>query len=419
MSEERSRSVHLVPLVATQAVGLLCGLVGVRWSSAIVPPEVLGTFGLLVATHLFGVSVTHQGFVKHVQRFWTSESAARPYLRRLLGAATQPTLWLAVGLVGVLLMLKLTAGTTIAVGWWAWMMAVNVMVILANLVHAALQAEERYWAHFAVSAVGAATRSFIPLLLVTAGGAPLLMLGQGFAAHTLLWLLAGAWFLRGAWRRSEVSTGEEIEAPQRLIGVFIWIGLCSWFAANSPRWLAAVALTPETTGYFMLAMNLSMIVPAAVSMTGQSYSFPALFAATRNGASDATLLGMTNRTVVLALLAGQSGLLVLAWCGPRLIGILVDSRYSSSMEWLLAAGGGTLATVTCPFFCNLLIARNREQECLWLTGISAAVRISVIAGLAWVGNVEMFRTGLTVLAWPTAVLEWWLVCRWLARPPNK
>jgi hypothetical protein len=416
--DTQSRLHHLVPLLAVQAVGFACGIVGVRWSSSVIPPAILGVYGLLISTPTFAAFVTHQGMVQHAQRYWTTSTSGRLYLRLLLGAMARPTSWLAAGLAGVLLLFTFTAGVAVGWGWWGWMLAVNLLTLGAHLAHAALQAEQRYWAHFAVAAIGSATRSFLPLLLVLVGSATLATLGAGFLLHTALWLAAGALCLRGAWQRDAALPAEPLEPPQRMIGAFFGAGLCGWIAGNAPRWFAALALTPETTGYFMLAANLSAVVPAAISLVGVGYTFPPLFAASRAGASDAHLLRLTNRNVAIALVAGQVALLALAWCGPHLIGLVVHARYAQSMGWLLAAGGGALAMVSASFYGNLLVARNRTAACFRLFLISAAFRVAILAGLALAPGEQVFRLGLTLLAWPTAALEWWLMRRWVGGRPS-
>ena len=88
------------------------------------------------------------------------------------------------------------------------------------------------------------------------------------------------------------------------------------------------------------------------------------------------------------------------------------------MNWLLAAGGGALATVSASFYGNLLVARNREAACFWFFLGSTAFRVVLMAGLALASSEQAFRIGLSLLAWPTAALEWWLVQRWVGGKPN-
>lgn len=411
---DSGRSRHLVPLAGVQLVGLACGLLGVRWASTLVPAEILGTYSLLISTHLFAVTVSHQGLVQYVQRTWTRETAGRAYARVLLRAATRPTLWLAAGLIGLLLLWHATTGP-LAAAWWAWMVVVNLAAVIGHLAHAALQAEERYWGHFTLSAVNSITRSFLPLALATIGGATLPVLGGGFLLHTLLWALCAAVLLLPAWQRSGGPGAETSETPEQMIAAFLGVGLCGWIGVNAMRWFAAHLLTTEDTGYFMLAINISSLVPTAISLIGVGYTFPPLLAARRAGASVAALRRMTERNVALALLLGQGLLGLLSWCGPHLVGVLVDARYAPSMNWLLATGGALLATVSVAFFCNLLVACDRARLCLPLTAVSLGLRLLVLAALTCQGNTEAFRTGLALLTWPTVVLEAWLVRRWLAR----
>lgn len=414
MSAPRNRLVHLLPLAAIQVVGLACGLIGVRWSSAIVLPEAMGIYGLLLSAQQMATAVTHQGFIKHVQRFWTPRTPAGPYVRLLLAASGWPLAWLAGGLALVMIFFRVSAGFSFSLDWWAWLIAVNVLAVASAAAQAALQAEEKYWTGFFVATIGAATRSFLPPLMVVLGGSTVLMLGTGYFLHAVVFTVAAVWALHAAWRRVATPGAEAVEAPQKMVRAFLGAGLFGWIAAAAPRWFAAQALTPEATGYFMLAANLAMIVPAAASLIGQNYSFPALFAASRDGAANATLFQITNRTVAAVMLVTQAGLLVLAWCGPRLVGVLVDPRYAPAMGWILAAGGGILATLTAPLFCNLLIARNREAACVWLTAASGIFRVAILAALA-AAKPEWFRAGLVWLPWPTVALEWWLTRRWLAR----
>ncbi len=413
MSSSAHRWAHLVPLIAVQAFGLACGLVSVRWSSALLPPDVLGLFGLLISTQLFGTTVTHQGVIKHLQRAWTPDLPVRSYLRRLARAAVPANLLLAAGLTLFFALLIINTPGEFSFAWWPWLIAVNFAVVLAHLAHAAVQAEERYWAHFLIFAVGAATRSFLPLALAASCGLTVAMLGGGFFLHTVIWAAVGFYGVRAAWQRQGAVAATPADAPTPMITAFIGAGLCGWLGLTAPRLLAPLILSPDDTGYFMLALNLAGVIPAAVCLIGLSYTFPPLLAAARTGAHTAQLLATTNRTVLNALLIGQIALGLLAFSGPHLVGLIIDPRYTSSLQWLLAAGGGILASVSHSFYGNLLIALNRETTCFRLSAFSAGFRLTAMAALAFTGHGEWFRLGLTLLPWPTAALEAWLVGRWV------
>jgi hypothetical protein len=411
MPNSRSRILHLLPLAAAQAVGLACGLASVRISSAIVPPDVLGIYGLLVSGHLLGAFVTHQGFIQHAQKSWTKETSIRAFSSLVLKSIGTPTLGLGIGLAALLILLKVGTGSALEWSWWIWLFVVNLLTFGAHLTQAILQAQERYWGYFVMSAVSSITRSFLPVGFVYLTHATLIALGAGFLSHVALWLASGLCLLAHQWRRNVLLGPETHDPPKGLLSTFAGVGICGWLAGNAPRWLAPFTLTPEITGYFMLAVNITTFVPAGISIIGFSYTFPPLFAAKRRGVPTCELLKMTTLNVIAVLTVGQFGLIALAWCGPSLVGSLVSPRYAPAMDWLLAAGGGTLATISSGFFCNFLVAVNRETECFHLTLLSGGFRILLLSIVTLLGRPDLFCLVLVVLAWPTATLEWWLARR--------
>lgn len=406
--DARRRAFHLLPLITMQVFGLVCGLLGVRWSSAIVPPEVLGTFGILVSTHGLAMMATHLGLMQHVQKHWTARTGNLDYVHLLARAAVRPTMWLAIALAAVWVALRFTESEISSV-WWLWMMAVNILAVVAQIAHSALQAEQRYWAHAVTSMCSSATRSFLPLLFLVWGGASVGLLGLGFLGSTLIWALVGLCFLRTALGRRRAPTDEPLDSPGLTMGTFMLVGLYGWVGSTAHRFFAAGALDSTTTGYFMLAANLTAIIPTMVGVIGYSYTFPALFAAARRGATDAELWRKTRNSVAGVMLLGQVGLLVLHVCGPLLLSTILDPRYGPSIHWILPTGGALLGSVSAGLFCNLFIAQNRERSCLGLVALSAGFRVAVIAVLTLLGDIEWLRVGLGLLPWPTLVLEYGFV----------
>ena len=413
MPIDASRLKHLLPLMLVQVVGIACGLIGVRLSSTLIPPAVLGLYGLLLSSQRLGAFVTHQGLVKHVERYWTADTPGRAYGKRLARAALAPTVWLAGGSVIVLLVLNVSGNGAFAARWWLWIVVVNVLTVAAHLTHAALQAEQRYWSHLLLSAAGSVTRTFLPIALILVAGASLDVLGWGFVGHTVVWAAVGFWCLRSAWRRPARRQIEEIKSPGKMVRTLLWAGVFGWVAAAATPWFAAAALDAQTTGYFILAFNLTAVIPASVSAIALSYTFPPLFESARRGAPKEQLLRATNLTTVITLGVGQVGLLVLAWLGPRLVGPLVNPRYAESMDWILAAGGGGLAAIANVFYGNLLIARGLDRACTQLAASSAVLRIGILALLLASGSTRVFALGLCFLPWPTVIQGWWLTRRWI------
>ncbi|MEO5961698.1 MAG: hypothetical protein ABIZ49_09590, partial [Opitutaceae bacterium] len=145
-----------------------------------------------------------------------------------------------------------------------------------------------------------------------------------------------------------------------------------------------------------------------------NHGFPKLFSAARDGADARSLWRETNRTVVVVLIGSQISLLALAWISPWLIGPVIDARYTGSLDWLLPTGGAALAATTTPFYHNLLLARNREGDCLKLSLLSAAFRLGAMA-IACAVSASAFRVVLIALPWLTVALEGWYVGRRVLR----
>lgn len=408
-----ARLPRYIPLAGTQVFGLLCGLVGVRLSSALVPPEIWGVYGVLLILQRLGAGVTHEGFVQHIQRQWTPGTAAGPFLRVWVRATLGPTLWLVAGLTLVLAAVARLTGLDAVPGWWLWLIGINLATILGQGLHAALQAEGRYWADFSLNAVASLSRTFLPLGLVWWGGATLARLGTGFLLHTVLWAAAGLLLLGAAWRRPSADPAIPAAPARALVRDLALAGLSGWIAAAALRWTAAAGLAPAETGYFIFALGLAGIVPTMLSVVALNASFPGLYAAARAGVSTAALCRRVRRILWPALTLAQGATLGLALIGPWLVGPLIAPAYAPATGWLLAAGGAMLANFSTAFHSHLLIAAGREARCLPLGVSTAVLRIVVIGGLAAGFTVEAWRACLVVLPWAVAALEAILVRRWL------
>jgi hypothetical protein len=405
----------LFPLAVVQIASIGCGVIGVRWSSTVVPPAAFGVFGVLLSAQQLAMSVTHQGFVKHVQRYWTPTTSASEYLAALSGSWLRPLLILLAGLAIATGYFAWATNLPVPPIWWAWLAAVNLLTVGAAIAQGALQAEERYWAGGAASITTAAARSFLPPLFVTLGTSALAMLGTGYLLHAIVSLGVFLWMLHPAWRRRDQSAAA-IPPAQPLVNTFMQVGALAWVAAMAPRWFAASTLSADQTGYFILSTNLTMVVPASASVVGQNYSFPPLFAAARDRAPRRKLWSITLLAVAATLVATEAGLLVLAWCAPALIGPIIAARYAPATVWILGAGGAVLATLSGPLFCNLLIATAHDRFCVWLTAISAAVRVAIMAAAAATHDPHALRVAFVALPFPTLVVEW-AVTWWVMRKP--
>lgn len=377
--------------------------------SAVVPPELLGTYGVWLSLVLAALTVTHQGLVKHVQQHWTARAAGLAWAAALLRAAWRPALWLGAGLGVVLAGLHHFTGLAVSPAAWLWLTTVNLLIAAAGIGQAALQAETRYGANLVAMSAGSVTRSFLPPLLVTFGAASLGTLLTGFALHALLTTMVTFWLLRAAWRRTEAAA-PDAEELQRMTLTFAHTGWSAWLAGAVPRWAAAGTLGAEETGYFVLAGNLAIVIPAAIGAVALGWSFPRLFGAARDGANTSALRRDTERTLAAVMLLGQAGLVALWAAAPWLVGPVIDPRYADAIAWLLPAGGAALAATSAQFYQNQLLAENRGAECLGLALGSAGLRIVAIVGSAAVSR-EAFWWTLLALPWATLALEAALVRR--------
>jgi O-antigen/teichoic acid export membrane protein len=396
----------LLPLAAVQVVGVICGVIGVRWSSSVIPPELLGVYGVLLSMVQLAPVVTHHGFVKHVQSHWTAMLQPRGYVRLLFHAAGRPTCWLIVALVFVLLILKTISGVPFSGALIAWLVVVNLLAVAAIAAQSALQAETRYWTAFLLSSTGSITRSFLPPLFATVAGATLFWLSTGFLLHAIAPVAFAALLLGLHWHRPGMIPPEAAASLRPTVRAFAGVGIFAWLAAAAPRWLAAAALTPADVGYFILAANLSLVVPATFGAIAFNYSFPKLFASARGGADNRTLLRSTHGTVAVVMIGSQVGLILLLLIAPMLLGVVIDVRYAEAVGWLLATGGAALAATTTQFYHNLLLTRKLEADCLRLSVFSSALRIALMAAGCSL-SMDAFHVSLIALPWATVAFEAW------------
>lgn len=415
MRDTPPRLTQLWPLAAGQVVGLACGIIGVRWMSAVVPPDLLGVYGVWLSLVLAALSVTHQGLVKQVQQHWTGRAGGRAWVAALLRAAWRPALWLGAGLGVVLAGLHHFTGLEISATTWLWLTVVNLLIAAAGVGQAALQAETRYGANLGATSLGSVTRSFLPPLLVTIGAASLGTLLTGFFLHALLTATVAFWLLRAAWNRVD-ATAPDAEELRRVTLTFAHAGWCGWLASAVPRWAAAGVLSAEETGYFVLAGNLAIVIPAALGAIALGWSFPRVFGAARDGAPRAALRRETERMLAAVMLLGQMGVVVLWAVAPWLVGPVIDPRYADALTWLLPTGGAALAATSAQFYQNQLLAERRDRECLGLALWSSGWRIVALVGAAVVSR-DAFWWTLVLLPWTTLALEAALVRRRSAGNP--
>jgi hypothetical protein len=397
---------RLLPIVLSQGIGLGCGIAGVRLTSYLVDPADFGHYGIFISLIPVGSAVLYIGLVKFMSRHWQADPDRPGLLRQVLHATVRKLPWLAAAAVGAAVM----AAPEQRILYGLLFFTSAYLLSLTGLAQVALQAAREHWRDLGVTAGQSVGRSFLPPLLYAASGAGLAALLAGFLAHTMIGVLLGAGQLR-RWFGRTPSAAPRSELPPNYAGAhFIYPAIAGWILLGLNRWLVVWFFGAETSGYFTLAGNIGLILPAMLSLILQQYHQPAWFAAAHTSRTErAALLRRIDQTALLY--TGLAlGLTVALQAGlPLLVGPVIGIKYQAATGFVLATGFSTTALSLCSFYHLLLLAARREAACT-LTDLSGALCLVVgsVAGAA--AGMEWFKRWLII-----APLVPWLVNRSLAR----
>jgi hypothetical protein len=402
-----ARRTRLLPIVLAQGVGLGCGVAGVKVVSHFVPPGPLGAYGLFLTFASLGVSVVHAGLIKFVGRHWAAASHAG--LRHEVREAWLRKLpWLALAsAAGAGALGAMTGENVLAI--FPPLFAAAALLSLTALAQAALQAVRSHWRDFAVSAAASVLRTFAPPAAFVLLGAP--GLAWGFCLYAALTAAVAAWETR------EPSPGTTPAGAGRQLTpiyegpLFTMLAVAGWALVGVNRWIVAWRFGATTAGYFTLAGNAALILPAVFATIFLQYFQPGFFAEGDSLAPEARAR-LARRVDAVAATYAAVALLALAALvavSPHLVGPLISENYRAALVWLLPAGCFGLATGTGLFYHSLLLAGRRERACgpVDLTAAGVLVAGGVVAAILGEGP---FRDWL--IATP---LIPWLVNRPLAR----
>lgn len=380
---------RLIPIALAQGVGLMCGLIGVKLNSHLIPPGELGRYGLFLTFAPLGMWVVHAGLIKFTGRHWAGSADRVGLWREIMIAWRRRLVWLALASVG--------AACTIGNGTPVQDVALGValffaasLLALATLMQATLQAERAHWRDCAVASVGSIGRSFLPPLLFVGISGTLSMLWLGFCLHALLIAGVAAWMISPYWKGSMGKTNPTTQLTRVYDGtLFVSLALASWTLTGLNRWLVAWQFGETEAGYFTLAGGAALMAPSVFGSVILQYAQPGFFALGDAGPSQLHRLAdrvdvMASAYTVLALLATVAVSLLAPW----LIGPLIAPRYQDALPWLLPAGCFATATMTAVFFHTLLLAGHRERACapvdLLTAGVLAAgCLLASFGGVTW------------------------------------
>lgn len=393
---------RLLPIALSQGVGVLCGIIGVRLATQLVPPALYGQYGVLLSFAPLGQWVVHAGLVRYVNRHWaaTTERSSGAAALVTLAVRRLPWLLLACGIAA----LSLDA--------WNWITATALLFGTAAFLsfgafaQAALQADRSHWRDLAANTALGVTRTFLPLLLFAATGVAV-ALPAGLLLSALSFAAVAALVLGVMPRRS----GPTLELPPAYVGaLFPLLALSGWALTGVTRWVAAGYLAPETAGYFTLANNVGAILPGVFVAIAIQYAQPGWFAQPHATMDERrALLRQVDRTAAKFVIVTLIALGALHLVAPWLVGPLIHEKFRPAIGYLFPAGCFAVATATAAFYQSLLLAARRENR---IGGIEVVFAIGLLfagAAAGWAGE-AWFRAWLIAApAWP------WLCYRTLAR----
>lgn len=376
---------RLLPILLSQAVGLVCGIIGVRLTSRLVDPVDYGTYGIFVSLVSIGSGVIYIGLVKFVSRHWQGATDRPGLLREVLAATFRKSPWLLAA--SALATVMAAPGHPVVFG--VLLFASAYLMMLTYLTQAALQATREHWRDLGLSTSLSVTRSFLPPLLYATTGAGVRALLLGFLGQTLVGVLLGAWHTRRWWRQAPAQPRTRSLTPHYTGPRFMALAVAGWVLLGLNRWLVAWFFGTETAGYFTLAGNIGVILPAMLGLVMLQFFQPVWFEAAHASRPERLALlrsvdrvALAYTVVALALVGGlHAGM-------PLLIGPLVSVQYTPATAFVLVTGFFTASITIGTFYHTLLLAAKREPACTTadLGGaacLMAGSILSAAAGLDW------------------------------------
>jgi len=375
---------RLLPILLAQAIGLTCGIIGVRLASHWVPPEVYGHYGIFLSLTPVGMWVIFAGLNRFAARHWVESTDRGGLLREVLAAALRKLPWLVLAVAG--LTVVAAPGSSFLFG--GILLLVVVALAVAHFAQTTLQAGRHHWADCSITASGGVTRAFVPLLIYGFVNASFTALLGGFLLHALVVAALGAWWLRSSWKTPTTHRSPQLTAAYAG-PMFITLAIAGWVLGGMNRWVVAGFYGEATTGYFTLAGNIALILPSMLGSVILQYVQPVWYAAHDGSAeSRGILLRQVDRVALVYGFLALGLTLGLHFLMPRLIGSLVSTRYEQSAALVLPAGFFAAAVTTGYFYHTLLLAVRRERACTNsdLSGTACLVAgslLSAMAGWEW------------------------------------
>ncbi len=393
-----------MPILLGQAVGLACGVAGVKLTTWLVRPADYGVYGLFLTFTPLGMWVVHAGLIKFVWRHWAAAENRAALLREVLGAAGRKLPWLVLAALVAAGLMAGGGGPAV----FPFIFLAAALLSGSTIAQTALQAASENWRDLAVSSTGSVTRSFLPPLLYAAVGGSVFALYGGFCLHAFALAAAGVWALR-AYLHPRTAAARVL-TPVYEGPLFVMLAVTGWVLSGLNRWTMALFFGPAETGFFVLAGNLAILVPSMLGTISLQYFQPGFFASASEKPNQRRDLARRVDRVALGHAAvSLAGLATLRLIAPLLIGPLIHEHYRPALGLLLASGCFGLSVTTGQFYHSLLLAGKRERACGPVELTAAAVLVAGGIGAAVCGEAWFIRWLLASPAIP------WVINRPLAR----
>ena len=356
MEDIRTR---LLPIALGQVIGMGCGVIGVKISSHLVTPADYGKYGLFLTATPLGMWVVHAGLIKFAGRHWGGAADRTGLLHEIGPAFLRKLPWLALAAAAVTL--AITPENRLVV--FGLLFFATTLLSAAAVVQAALQSARRNWLDCGVASTSSVTRTFLPLLLYYAVSGTALALCAGAGLHALVVAVVAALTLRAHWKKPVAAAAPQLtdvyDGP-----LFVLLAVAGWIMAGLNRWIVAACFGAATTGYFVLAGNIAMIVAALLGIIFTQYFQPEFFAAPTATDSDRRALARQVDLVALGYCGSALvGLTALHLIAPWLVGSLINENYRPALPYIMPAGFFLTALMTLSFYHSMLLAAKRERAC--------------------------------------------------------
>lgn len=389
---------RVLPILASQAVGFACGLLGVRLTSSFVLPADYGLYGVFITLTPLGMTVVYGGLIKYASREWPVTGDRRDVLRIVFGAAARKFPWLVLATLAAAFAVPTSQPATFA----AALLVSASLLFVVQLTQTVLQSAREHWADFVLSSLASATRAFGPPLLYLATAAGLSALLAGFSLHALVVAVMAALLLRRWWRQPASAPGAAPLGPVYGGSMFMLLAAVGWVQTGWHRWIVAWFLGAETSGQFVLASNLGALLPSMLGVMALQFFQPGWFTAEVATVEDRRrLLRRVDQVALLYTLAGLALSAGVHLAMPLLIGTLIGPAYTPAAAYVLGTGCLATAMTTGIFYHVALLAARRERAC-GMTDLSGALCFA-IGGLA---AIAAGGTWLNAWLWASPIVPW-------------